>query len=621
MSSFSSTLPIGFDEATLQQLTAGLSDRQLLWLSGYLYGRAGTDPATAASAPAAGAAPVTAAAPVAAPSLTILYGSQTGNSKKAAGLVAEAARQRGLPATVRDMNDYPPKDLKTERHLLVVVSTQGEGDPPIAAEELHQFLLSNRAPKLPELRFAVLALGDKSYLQFCQTGFEFDQRLAELGATRLLERVDCDVEFEAEARRWAGQVLGLLAESLPQVAAPVAASAAAAPVKPVAVSVVVGGAEVELEERVEYHSRNPFEAELLEKIQLNGRGSTKETYHLEFSLADSGIQYEAGDALMVQPRNRPGLVQEVLDAARLEATAPVRLETTELDLTTALTERLELSVVTRDVLERYAALAPHYPKLREILADKAALPTYLYGRDVADLLQEFPVELSGQQLAAVLRPLPARAYSIASSLLAHPEEVHLTVGAVRYQSNGRAKHGACSSFQADQLHLGDTARVWVDRNEYFKLPQDPGTDIIMVGAGTGVAPFRAFVEERAETGATGQNWLVFGNPHFTTDFLYQTEWLQHLKRGTLHQLDVAFSRDQQEKIYIQHRLLQQSRRLYDQLENGATFYVCGDKTRMAADVQRALLTVISQESGQGETYAADYLKQLRKSRRYLEDVY
>ncbi|WP_317239234.1 hypothetical protein [Hymenobacter sp. 5516J-16] len=231
------------------------------------------------------------------------------------------------------------------------------------------------------------------------------------------------------------------------------------------------------------------------------------------------------------------------------------------------------------------------------------------------------MELSGQQLAAVLRPLPARAYSIASSLLAHPEEVHLTVGAVRYQSNGRHKHGACSSFQADHLLIGDTARVWVDRNEYFKLPQDPSTNIIMVGAGTGIAPFRAFVEERAETGASGQNWLVFGNPHFTTDFLYQTEWQQHLKRGTLSRLDVAFSRDQEAKVYIQHRLLEQSRRLYHELENGASFYVCGDKNRMAADVQRALLTAISQESGQDEAYAADYLKQLRKSRRYLEDVY
>ncbi|MCR5889643.1 assimilatory sulfite reductase (NADPH) flavoprotein subunit [Hymenobacter sp. J193] len=606
------TLPLGLDDASLQQFAGGLTEQQLLWLSGYFYGRS----AGAAAPPAAQSATSVAAAP--APDsarLTILFGSQTGNSKKAAGLVAEAARQRGLAVTVRDMNDYPTKELKNEQQLLVVVSTQGEGDPPIAAEELHQFLLSNRAPKLPNLRYAVLALGDKSYLQFCQTGFEFDQRLAELGGKRLLERVDCDVEFEAEARRWAEQVLALVAQPAP------ATTTIASAQPSIQVNQLVAAGEAEVEEKVEYTSHNPFAAELLEKIQLNGRGSTKETYHLEFSLADSGIAYEAGDALMVQPVNSEALVQEVIQAARLNATAPVKLNDTEFDLHTALAEKLELSVLTRDVLERYAAVAPQHPRLRDILTNKAQLPDYLYGRDVADLLTEFPVELSGQQLAAVLRPLPARAYSIASSLLAHPEEVHLTVGAVRYETQGRRKHGTCSAYQADGLTVGDTARVWVDRNEYFKLPQDAATDIIMVGAGTGVAPFRAFVEERAETGAAGRNWLVFGNPHFTTDFLYQTEWQQHLKKGTLDRLDVAFSRDQQQKVYIQHRLLQQGARLYDQLENGAHFYVCGDKNRMAADVRQALLAVIQQESGKDADYAADYVKQLRKQRRYLEDVY
>ncbi|TYZ10534.1 assimilatory sulfite reductase (NADPH) flavoprotein subunit [Hymenobacter lutimineralis] len=606
------TLPLGLDDASLQQFAGGLTEQQLLWLSGYFYGRSAGAAAGAVALPATAVA----AAPAADTArLTILFGSQTGNSKKAAGLVAEAARQRGLAVAVRDMNDYPTKELKNEQQLLVVVSTQGEGDPPIAAEELHQFLLSNRAPKLPNLRYAVLALGDKSYLQFCQTGFEFDQRLAELGGKRLLERVDCDVEFEAETRRWAGQVLALVAQPAP-------ATAPVATAQPfVQVNQLVAAGEAEVEEKVEYTSHNPFAAELLEKIQLNGRGSTKETYHLEFSLAGSGIAYEAGDALMVQPVNQEALVQEVIQAARLNATAPVKLNDTEFDLHTALAEKLELSVLTRDVLERYAAVAPQHPKLRDILTNKAQLPDYLYGRDVADLLTEFPVELSGQQLAAVLRPLPARAYSIASSLLAHPEEVHLTVGAVRYETNGRRKHGACSAYQADALTIGDTARVWIDRNEYFKLPQDAATDIILVGAGTGVAPFRAFVEERAETGAAGRNWLVFGNPHFTTDFLYQTEWQQHLKKGTLDRLDVAFSRDQQQKVYIQHRLLEQSARLYHQLENGAYFYVCGDKNRMAADVRQALLTIIQQESGKDADYAADYIKQLRKQRRYLEDVY
>ncbi|WBA43526.1 assimilatory sulfite reductase (NADPH) flavoprotein subunit [Hymenobacter canadensis] len=610
--SASPTLPVGLNDQALQQLTTGLTDPQLIWLSGYLYGRAGV-----AAAPVAAVAPAPAVAEAAAASrLTILFGSQTGNSKKAAGLVAEAARRWGLQPQVRDMNDYPTKDLKTEQLLLVVVSTQGEGDPPMAAEELHQFLLSSRAPKLPDLQYAVLALGDKSYLQYCQTGFEFDQRLAELGGRRLVERLDCDVTFEDETRQWAEQVLTRIAELQP-APAPVAAG--------VAVTASVGTsyapAVAPPPAAVEYNARNPFAAELLEKIQLNGRGSTKETYHLEFSLADSGLTYEPGDALLVQPRNRPALVQEVLQAAHLPEAAPVRLEAEELDLTTALTERLELSVLTRDVLERYAAIAPQHARIREILADKPNLGAYLYGRDVADLLTEFPVELSGQQLAAVLRPLPARAYSIASSLAAHPEEVHLTVSAVRYETNGRAKHGACSGYQADHLAVGEHARVWVDRNEYFKLPPDAATDIIMVGPGTGVAPFRAFVEERAETGATGRNWLLFGNPHFTTDFLYQTEWQQHLKRGTLDRLDLAFSRDQTQKIYVQHRLLEQSRRVYDQLESGGHFYVCGDKNRMASDVQQALLQIIRQESGHDADYAAEYLRQLKKSRRFLEDVY
>ncbi|MFD2787567.1 assimilatory sulfite reductase (NADPH) flavoprotein subunit [Hymenobacter rubripertinctus] len=610
--STSPTLPAGLNDQALQQLTTGLTDQQLIWLSGYLYGRAGVS----GSAPAPLAAPAAAVAAAETGRLTILFGSQTGNSQKAAGIVAEAARRRGLAPTVRDMNDYPPRDLKTEQLLLVVVSTQGEGDPPIAAEELHQFLLSTRAPKLPELQYAVLALGDKSYLQYCQTGFEFDQRLAELGGRRLAERLDCDVAFADETRQWAEQVLSRIAEWQP-APAPVATGAA--------VMASVGGSyapePAALPAAVEYNARHPFAAELLEKIQLNGRGSTRETYHLEFSLADSGLTYEPGDALLVQPRNRPTLVQEVLEAARLTAAAPVRLDAEELDLTTALTERLELSVLTRDVLERYAAVAPQHAELQEILADKPNLGTFLYGRDVADLLTEFPVDLSGQQLAAVLRPLPARAYSIASSLAAHPEEVHLTVGAVRYATNGRAKHGTCSGYQADHLAVGEHARVWVDRNEYFKLPPDAATDLIMVGPGTGVAPFRAFVEERAETGAAGRNWLLFGNPHFTTDFLYQTEWQQHLKRGTLNRLDLAFSRDQAAKIYVQQRLLEQSRRVYDQLENGAYFYVCGDKTRMAHDVQQALLRIIQQESGHDADYAAEYLRQLKKARRFLEDVY
>lgn len=625
MSSFPSPLPAGLDDAALHRLSADLSPTQLLWLSGYFYGRSSTGGRGLVATDVA-AAPVAAGPPQPA-RLTILYGSQTGNSKKVALQTAEAARQRGLPdVVVHDMNDYAGRHLATERLLLVVVSTHGEGEPPVVAEELHRFLAGARAPQLPELRYAVLALGDRSYLQFCQTGQEFDQRLADLGAQRLLERVDCDVDFEEPARQWAARVLAVLtAEVATEATTP-------ARPRPAAVGRASGADPAELPARLpaeiavadapEYSRHRPWAAPLLEKIQLHGRGSAKETYHLELSLAESGLRYEPGDSLAVLPENGAPLVAEVLRAAGLSGEAPVRLVDAELDLTTALTGHRELSGLTRDVLDRYAGLAPQHPRLRELLAGpRPQLQDYLYGRDVADLLTEFPAGLSAQHLVAVLRPLQARAYSIASSLLAHPAEAHLTVGAVRYHAFGRRKQGTASTHLADRLAPNDRARVFVERNEYFKLPADPDTDIIMVGAGTGVAPFRAFVQERVEVGAAGRNWLLFGNPHFTTDFLYQAEWQQHLKRGGLHQLDVAFSRDQAAKLYVQHRLLDHARDVFGWLENGAYFYVCGDKTRLAGAVQTALVEIVQWEGGHSPEAAARYVHELKKQRRYLEDVY
>ncbi|MBC6989754.1 assimilatory sulfite reductase (NADPH) flavoprotein subunit [Hymenobacter sp. BT491] len=593
------TLPIGFDEATLQQFSGGLNTQQLLWLSGYFYGRyaAGTGEVAPQAAPTTASASAT--------SVTILFGSQTGNSQKVAKLAAEAARKRGLLVEVKDMNEYAPRALVQERLLLVVVSTQGEGDPPIAAEEVRTFLLGKRAPQLPDLRYSVLALGDKSYLQFCQTGKEFDQRLAELGAQRLLERVDCDVDYHTAAEQWIEAVLekitGATTTSSP------ATSTANAIVKPEPVTPV-------------YSRQNPWEARILESIQLNGRGSSKETYHLELDLTGSALHYEPGDALAVLPTNEDPLVEEVLRAARLSDTAPVQLENEALPLAAALASRRELTVLTRDVVERYATLAP-YAQLQELLADTQQLRPYLYGRDVADLLTDFPTDITAQTLVETLRPLPSRAYSIASSLLAHPDEVHLTVGALRYDAHGRRKHGACSSFLADRVGLDDSVRVFVERNEYFKLPTDSATDIIMVGAGTGVAPFRAFVEERVELGAAGRNWLLFGNPNFTTDFLYQAEWLQHHKKGALTKLDVAFSRDQAEKRYVQHAILENARDVFGWLENGAHFYVCGNKDRLGSAVQHALTEVVQREAGLDAEGASEYLRALKKQRRYLEDVY
>jgi sulfite reductase (NADPH) flavoprotein alpha-component len=596
-----SPLPPGFDEAALRQLTAGLTAHQLVWLSGYLYGRATLAPAPAGLP----AEPVPPAAPSAG-KLTILYGSHTGNGKKIAQQAADAARQRGLAPEVRDMNDYPTRQLAQEQNLLLIVSTHGEGEAPMAAEELHHFLIGTRAPQLPQLRFAVLALGDSSYLHFCQTGKEFDQRLGELGGQRLLDRVDCDVDYHAAAEAWIAAALDKISTDKPaiKVGQDLGTTPPAAAVSNPAIT-----------------RQNPWPARVLESIQLNGRGSTKETYHLELDLAGSGLRFAPGDALAVLPINHDPLVEEVLRAGRLSDTTPVQLGGESLPLAAALASRRELTVLTRDVVERYASLAPQ-ASLHQLLGDNQQLQPYLYGRDVADLLTDFPTDqLTAQVLVDTLRPLPSRAYSIASSLLVHPDEVHITVSAVRYEAHGRQKHGVCSSFLADRVAVGDTARVFVESNDYFKLPIDPGTDIIMVGAGTGVAPFRAFVEERVELGATGRNWLLFGNPHFTTDFLYQTEWQQHLKRGGLARLDVAFSRDQAEKVYVQDRLLENSRDVFGWLENGAQFYVCGDKNRLGGAVLQALTEVVRREAKLSTEEAADYVRNLRKQRRYLEDVY
>ncbi len=624
------TPPLSFADDLLEKLAAGHSAEQQLWLSGYLYGLA------AAGQPSGGVkgVPLTATARPAADKpaqqqLTILYGSQTGNSKKVAGLTAERFRETGRTVALTDLNDYPVKSLVSEKAVLFIVSTQGEGEPPVSAEEFHRWLLGPRAPQLAGLQYAVCALGDRGYLNFCQTGRELDERLAALGATRLSERVECDVDFEAAAEEWIAHLVdklglywsddrgssdqGATRSDDPRSSDRYNHNSQATHFKPA------------LENAPKYTRKNPYPATVLEKIQLNGRGSAKETWHLELSLAGADFDYEPGDALGIYPKNAEAAVREVLYAAMLNGGKKLIFNEKENTLRDILRSELELSTLNRDVLERYAAWTKS-PKLDALLQDHEALKTYLWGRGVADLLRDFPAALSEATLLSILRPLQPRLYSIASSGSANPEEAHLTVAALRYDFLNRSRHGAASTYLADVVQVGDEVRVFAERNAYFKLPADPGTDIIMVGPGTGVAPFRAFVQERTEarggsTSQPGKNWLFFGNPHFDTDFLYQNEWLQHLKRGTLDRLDVAFSRDQPGKVYVQHRLLERARLIYERLEEGAFFYVCGDKARMAPDVRAALLNVISTESGKGAEYAAEYLQRLKKERRFLEDVY
>ncbi len=608
MSNIHTPLP-QLDEALLRKLTAELAPAQQIWLSGYLYGLSQSQgqPGPSAAVQTAALAVAPTAAPPEKTALTVLFGSQTGNSKSVAKKLADRARALGHDVSVKDMNDYTQQQLKNERLLLLVVSTHGEGEPPAAAETLHRFLHSARAPRLADLQYAVLALGDRGYAQFCQTGRDFDEKLAQLGARRLAERVECDVDFQEDADRWIAAVLEKInvENRTPAAAAGTAAvdvaGTAPAPVSP-------------------YHRKNPFAAPVLEKIQLNGRGSSRETWHFELSLEGSGLTFEPGDSLGIWPQNPRELVQEVLKATILPARERVDWDGEKTTLVEVLTHHVELTLITRDVLEKLFART-RYPKLSALLKDANALREYTWGRDLADLLRDFPDIWSADSLLRVLRRLQPRLYSIASGPSFAEGEAHLTVSAVRYETNGRKKRGAASTWLADGLNAGQTARVFVERNEYFKLPQNPDAPILMIGPGTGVAPFRAFIQEREATGARGKSWLFFGNPHFETDFLYQTEWQQALKKGALTRLDTAFSRDQPEKVYVQHRLLEKGREVFDWLENGAQVYVCGDKSRMAGDVREAFRQIVAGHGGRSAEQAEAYLAELKRQRRYLEDVY
>lgn len=609
---------LNIDTNALESITAQLDDRQLLWLSGYLYGistekyamRTKNTQVSDKNTPPSVSSQILDKTPavVAPTKATILYGTQSGNAKKAAQKTAEALKINGLEVSIVDMADFKTTKLKDEKLLFLVVSTYGEGEPPAAAEDLHKFIFGNRAPKLPDLQFSVLGLGDSSYTLFCQTGKDFDLQLEKLGAKRLASRADCDVDWHEEADKWIENIV----KNLP---------------KPINNSQAQNGTAFVKNEiatatnTVKYDRKTPFQAEILEKIQLNGRGSTRETWHIELSLDGSALQYAAGDVLHVVPTNSERIVSEVLKASNTPPSVSLDFEGKNRSFGDVLIQNLELSVLTRDVVQRYYDFSKN-EKLKNILADTKTLQSFLYGRDVADLLTEFPAEgLNAENLVKILRKMPSRAYSIASSLLAHPDEVHLTVGAVRYNAFGRKKQGVASTFLADRIQIGEKVPVFIEENTFFKLPQKTDTPIIMIGAGTGIAPFRAFVEERAENGDEGKNWLFFGNPHFKTDFLYQTEWQQYLKKGNLSRLDVAFSRDQKEKIYVQHKLQKNSKEVYNWLQNGANLYVCGDKNKMAGDVEKALIQIAAQEGGLSTEQATAYIKELKKQRRYLEDVY
>lgn len=585
----------------LNELLPTLTPQQKIWLTGYLTATTGIAVIDAPVEKIASPSVVQSPSP-AKKHVTILYASQTGNAQKLAEKYGNQLQQLGLDVTVSSMSDFKTNALKKVQYLLIVASTHGEGEPPDNAISFHNFLHGKRAPKLDHVTFAVLSLGDSSYEYFCQTGKDFDLQLEKLGAKRLVERVDCDLDYAEPAEKWFEAVKDkLLGE------------AAAAPAN------IQEAAATTLQEVKEYSRKNPFHAEIIEKINLNGRGSNKETIHLELSLEDSGIVFEPGDCLAIIPFNNKHLVDSLIASLGFDPREQVVVDESTLSLEEALLNTLEITLLTKPLMRKLAEFTEN-EKFHALLEDPEALKQYIEGRDLLDVATQFgPFQWDAQTFVNCLRKMPARQYSISSSLSAYPDEAHVTISVVRYEVDGRERHGVCSTYIADQLDVGDQVQVYVQKNPNFKLPDDE-TPIIMIGPGTGVAPFRAFVQEREERGASGENWLFFGDQHFMTDFLYQKEWLGWLKSGVLTKLDVAFSRDQEEKVYVQHKMLKKAKEFYEWLEKGAAVYVCGDK-EMAKDVQEAIVQIIQEQGNKSEEEAREYLEELRKQKRYQRDVY
>ena len=592
----SNLLPLNPEQlARLRAATTDFTPTQLAWVSGYFWGVLNQQSGTAVAAPAPAAE---------VPTITLISASQTGNARR----VAEALRDDLLAAKLNvklvNAGDYKFKQIAAEKLLVVVTSTQGEGEPPEEAVALHKFLFSKKAPKLDGTAFAVFGLGDTSYEFFCQSGKDFDNKLAELGAERLLDRVDADVEYQAAAAEWRARVVEAL-----KARAPVAAPA----------QLATSGAVNDIHTSP-YTKEAPLTATLSVNQKITGRNSEKDVRHIEIDLGDSGLRYQPGDALGVWYQNDPQLVKELVELLWLKGDEPVTVEGKTLPLSEALQWHFELTVNTATIVENYATLT-RSESLLPLVGDKAQLQQYAAATPIVDMVRFSPAQLDAEALIGLLRPLTPRLYSIASSQAEVESEVHVTMGVVRYEIEGRARAGGASSFLADRVEEDGEVRVFIEHNDNFRLPANPETPVIMIGPGTGIAPFRAFMQQRAADGAQGKNWLFFGNPHFTEDFLYQVEWQSYVKEGLLTRIDLAWSRDQQQKIYVQDKLREQGAELWRWINDGAHIYVCGDANRMAKDVENTLLEVIAEYGAMDAEAADEFLSELRVERRYQRDVY
>jgi sulfite reductase (NADPH) flavoprotein alpha-component len=588
----------------LHRVVEGLDPVALNWVSGFAAGVAyarSQGGAVAESSIAPAPAPRTEAAA----RLAVVYGSQTGNGRRIAERLGQAAEAAGLAVRVYAARDYPLKDLAQERLLTVVVSTHGDGDPPDDARGFIEHLAGKRVTQLPQLHYSVLALGDSSYPKFCETGRQVDERLAALGAHRLIDRVDCDVDYERRVAPWLEQVIGSARDALgAAVQASNVTRLRSVPAAP------------------RYSREQPFTAQVLANDRITGRGSAREVRHLEISLAGSGLEYRPGDALGVWHDNPPPVVADVLAALGATGDEPVDADGRSLSLRDWLTREREVTRLTRPFLQQHAQRAGS-PELAEVLAAgrEDRLRALLKDLQLVDVLRRYPAPWEPGALVAALRPLAPRLYSIASSVAAVGEEAHLTVAVVDYERDGDRRLGAASAHLASLTGDAASVRVFVERNERFRLPDDPSRDVIMIGPGTGVAPYRGFLQEREAQGAAGRNWLVFGARHFASEFLYQVEWQDAARKGLLHRVDLAFSRDATPREYVQDRLRAAGAELFAWLEGGAHLYVCGDAERMAPDVHAALVEIVATHGGLERDAAEAYLRRLADERRYLRDVY
>jgi len=577
----------------LKSLTDGISREQIVWLNGYFQGLLASTVQVQSNSKDGQAN--------SGKQLKILYGTHTGRSKTIAENLTKKLSALGVVAQSVALDNYKTRQLSNESNVVFIVSTHGEGEPPAMAEDFYEFITGKRAPQLPGLNYSVVALGDKSYKLFCKTGIDIDQALAKSGAKSILPVLKLDVDFEDEVKAWINQFSTIFSETS-------------------ATSTQSTFTTSNFESNVQYSRKNPFRATVLEKVKITGRDSDKEVYHVELSLEGSGITYEPGDSVGILANNPIQLVDAVLSHLKSEGTEQVNLKEGVFSLKEALSDLLEITVINRDVIQKYQEISGN-KQLQEVIEDEKQLDDYLYGHDLLDLLEDFPHELTAQELVGVLRSFPARLYSISSSQAAVGDEVHLTVSTVRYSRKGRERGGACSTYLADRIDLDSQVSVFIEKNPAFKLPDDDHTPVILIGAGTGIAPYRAFLQQREANNQKGKTWLFFGERRFHSDFLYQTEWQKLLKDGYLEKIDVAFSRDQDEKIYVQHRLIERQKEVFDWLNKGANIYLCGDMKLMARDVQKTLLQIFETEGGMSGEKALEYLKTLKKDKRFQTDVY